>query len=100
MGVSYFYLGSFTYFSEWVLVLILGDDFKSKNFYNLSTVTLPASGEYFQVFVSTSKSPDHFWVQLVSKEATKLDTLTNELADEYGQLKPDEERLDTGMIYH
>jgi len=73
-----------------------GDELKSKNFYNFQHVTLPNTGEYFQVFVSSCQSPDQFWVQLVSKESTKLDQMTNELAEVYNKLKPEEERLEIG----
>lgn len=75
-----------------------GDDFKQKNFYDFPNVTLPNTGEYFQVFVSSCKGPDHFWVQLVSKESTKLDMMTSELLDVYGKLRPEEERLDSGSV--
>lgn len=65
---------------------------------NLRHIDLPSTGEYFQVFVSSARSPTDFWVQLVSQEAAKLDRLIDELAEVYGELKPEEERLESGKV--
>jgi len=61
-------------------------------------IQLPCSGEYFQVFVSSARSPTDFWVQLVSKESSRLDLMSDELNEVYGKMGIDEERLASGNV--
>ena len=47
----------------------------------LSTVQLPKTEGFFPLFVSAFDIPGHFYIQLVTKESSKLDDLTKEITD-------------------
>lgn len=43
------------------------------------------TGSFIPVFISAFDTPDHVWIQLVTKESSYLDTLINELTNVYSQ---------------
>ena len=45
---------------------------------------IPLTDDFFQIFVSAFDIPSHFYIQLVTKESSKLDELTKEMTDYYG----------------
>jgi len=74
-----------------------GDDGKGKPG-SIRHVQPPCNGEYFQVFVSSAKTPTDFWVQLVSAESSRLDMMTDELNEVYGKMEKEEGRLESGIV--
>jgi len=48
---------------------------------------LPTTGGFFRVFVSAFDIPDHFYVQLVTKEGQRLDDLNTKMTDYYGNVQ-------------
>ena len=60
------------------------------------SLQLPCNGEYFQVFVSSANNPNDFWVQMVSKESSKLDIMNAEINEVYSKMDVDEGRLESG----
>jgi len=62
------------------------------------SLQLPCNGEYFQVFVSSANNPNDFWVQMVSKESSKLDIMNAEINEVYSKMDVDEGRLESGNV--
>ena len=48
------------------------------------------------MFVSAFDTPDHLWVQVISKESVRLDEMTKDMTQYYASLKQEEHRLESG----
>ncbi|XP_035998298.1 tudor and KH domain-containing protein isoform X1 [Fundulus heteroclitus] len=54
--------------------------------------------EHFEVYVSASENPNHFWIQILGVRSLQLDKLTEEMSSFYTNENQTEQRMDTTVV--